>query len=52
VGKLGVSGAFGVAYVFGMELYPTPVRNLGTAMTTQVPLIFWYIAILVQTYKQ
>jgi len=29
LGKLGVSGSFGVAYVYGMELFPTCVRNIG-----------------------
>eukprot|EP00802_Teleaulax_amphioxeia_P004364 Tamp_04368.p1 GENE.Tamp_04368~~Tamp_04368.p1 ORF type:complete len:577 (+),score=96.08 Tamp_04368:56-1732(+) len=35
VGKLGVSGAFGVAYIYGMEAFPTCVRNMGTGVTTQ-----------------
>ena len=35
LGKVGTSGSFGVAYVYSMEVFPTCVRNLGAAVTTQ-----------------
>lgn len=35
IGKMGVSGTFGCAYVYCTELFPTVVRNLGTGVATQ-----------------
>ena len=35
VGKLGASAAFGVAYIYASELFPTPMRGIGGATESQ-----------------
>ncbi|XP_077976908.1 organic cation transporter protein-like [Glandiceps talaboti] len=39
IGKFGISASFAITYVFGAELYPTPVRTTGLGMSAMAARI-------------
>ncbi|XP_077984338.1 organic cation transporter protein-like isoform X2 [Glandiceps talaboti] len=39
IGKFGISSSFGIAYVYGAELFPTPVRSVGVGLCSMLGYI-------------
>ncbi|XP_077984187.1 organic cation transporter protein-like [Glandiceps talaboti] len=36
IGKFGISSSFGIVYVYGAELFPTPVRSVGVGLCSML----------------